>query len=220
MASPRSNDPSPVLVFGGGGHGKQVIDLLRRLTALEPAGIIDDTLPPGERVAGVEVLGGVDSLERARERGLDLAVNAVGGVNDIEARAAVSARLRAAGFRLPTLVDPSAVVEPSATLDDGCQVFALAYVGSHSRLAQDVLVNATAVVNHDCSLGATTNLSPGALLAGQVTTGELVRVGMGATVNVELTLGRLSRVGNGATVKADVPASTRVGAGQIWPLRT
>lgn len=219
MAPRTPDEPSPVLVFGGGGHGKQVIDLLHRLTSWEPVGIVDDTLAPGERVAGVEVLGGIDALGPAHGRGIRAAVNAVGGVRDIEARSRVSRHLRDAGFHLPTIIDPSAVVEPSATLADGCQIFALAYVGSHAHLAQDVLVNATAVVNHDCALGATTNLSPGALLAGEVTVGELVRVGMGATVNVGLTLGRLSRVGNNATVKTDVPASARVGAGQIWPDR-
>lgn len=219
MAPHSPDGPTPVLVFGGGGHAKQVIDLLRRLDRWLPTAVIDDVLPPGGEVAGVRVIGGAAALEQARDDGLALAVNAVGGIGDIDARARVFERLLEAGFGLPTIVDPSAVVEPSATLADGCQVFAQAYVGSDAHLADGVLVNTAAVVSHDCWLGATTNISPGALLAGEVTTGDLVRVGMGATVNVGIHLGLRSRVGNGATVKADVPDSARVGAGQIWPPR-
>lgn len=208
---------TPVLVFGGGGHGKQVIDLLRREGHWEPAVVFDDSRLSGDTVAGVEVIGGDDGLDAVHDRGITAAINAVGGIVDIEARVAVFDRLVAAGFDLPTIVDPTAVVEPTAELGAGCQVFAHAYVGSAARLGRGVLVNTSAVVSHDCVLGDSTNLSPGALLAGEVTTGARVRIGMGATVNVGVLVGAAARVGNGATVKADVPASGRVHAGHVWP---
>jgi sugar O-acyltransferase (sialic acid O-acetyltransferase NeuD family) len=207
----------PTLVFGGGGHGKQVIDLLRSVGGYRPQAVVDDRHPVGSEISGVEVIGDDDALAAAYAQGIRHAINAVGGVTDIDARARVSDRLRGEGFALPTIVHPSAVVEPSAQLGAGCQVHALAYVGSAARLGDDVLVNTTAVVSHDCELGAVTNLSPGALLAGEARTGALVRVGMGATVNIGVTVGERARIGNGATVKADVPAGERVRAGTIWP---
>jgi acetyltransferase-like isoleucine patch superfamily enzyme len=39
---------------------------------------------------------------------------------------------------------------------------------------------------------------------------------MGATVNVGVRVGADAVVGNSAVVKADVPAGTRIKAGQIW----
>ena len=48
-----------VIVIGGGGHAKVVIDCIQS-AGDAVRGILDDTLPAGERVFGVPVLGGTD----------------------------------------------------------------------------------------------------------------------------------------------------------------
>ena len=60
-------------------------------------------------------------------------------------------------------------------------------MGPSCRIGEGV-VN-TDAVSDDCELGDFTNLSPGALLAGNVRTGARVRIGMGATVNIGVTVG-------------------------------
>ncbi len=212
---PEAND---ILVYGGGGHAKAVIELLLAGKRYRPTIILDDGMAAGSIVLGVPVLGGAEHLETLRSRGLSLAVNAVGGIGNVEARLKVFNQLEAAGFTCPTVIHPSAVVEPSAILQDGVQVLALAYVSSSAHIGFGSLLNAGVVVSHDCILGRVVNLSPGALLAGGVQLGDHVQVGMGATINLNLKVGPGSRIGNGATVKADVPAGTVVRAGSVWPL--
>jgi sugar O-acyltransferase (sialic acid O-acetyltransferase NeuD family) len=209
--------PLRVLVYGGGGHGAQCIDLLLAVDGSEPTAVVDDGIPPGADVLGVPVVGGGGELARVAADGVEVAVNAVGGISSPEERAAAFERLAAAGFTLATIVHPTASVEASATLAPGAQVFAQSYVGSRASIGMGVLLNAGVVVSHDCTLAEGANVSPGALLAGGVTLGPWTRVGMGATVNVGLVVGEGARIGNGATVKADVPAGTRVPAGTTWP---
>ena len=211
-------EANALLVYGGGGHGKSVIDLVRALGGHRLVGVVDDNLKPGDHVLGLEVLGGGDELGLLRRQGIGLAVNAVGGIGDVGSRIGVFDRLRAAGFRFPTLVHPTAVVEPNAELDDGVQVFPHAYVGSQARLGFGVIVNTAAVVSHDCRLGDYVNVAPGALLAGAVTVADRSLIGMGVTVNLAVTVGQGARLGNSATVKADVPAGGVVPAGAVWPL--
>jgi sugar O-acyltransferase (sialic acid O-acetyltransferase NeuD family) len=206
------------LVFGGGGHGKQVIAMLRAGDRYLPEAVVDSVLPPGSQGAGIEVLGGEEYLEYAFGQGIRTAVNAVGGVTDIDDRVRFFEVLRDAGFMQPPIVHPAACSENSAEFGEGSHVFALAYVGPDCRLGDGVLVNTSTVVSHDCKLGDFTNLSPGALLAGNVRTGARVRIGMGATVNIGVTVGEGARIGNNATVKADVPPGERVRAGTIWPI--
>lgn len=208
-----------MVVYGGGGHGKCVIDLARAVGAVRPVGIVDNALPVGREVLGVPVLGGDEALDRVRSEGVVLAANAVGGIGDIEVRVAVSERLARAGFSGPVLIHPSAVVEPSFSALPGLQVFPQAYVGSDVSIGPDVILNTGAIVSHDCSLGAWVNLSPGALLAGGVQVGERTLIGMGATVNVGVRVGSGVRVGNSAVVKADVPDRAVVRAGAVWPER-
>ena len=210
-------DPTALIVFGGGGQGKTVIDLVRAIGTYRVVGVIDDRLPSGSEVLGAPVLGGAHDLEEWHSRGVRLAVNAVGGIGNVDVRMKIFEILANAGFINPVLVHPTAVIERSATLDAGVQVLAQAYVGSAARIGFGTLLNVGAIVSHDCVVGKVVNLSPGATLAGNVQIGDYTQIGMRATVNVQITVGERARLGNGCTVKADVPAGTRVRAGTIWP---
>ena len=206
-----------IIVYGGGGHGKALIDLLRSLHTYQIVGIVDDGIAAEETIMGVPVLGGNEKLAELYAKGIRQAVNAVGGIGNIAIRIKVFQILAEAGFGCPAVVHPAAYVENSASLAPGVQVFARAYVGSEARLGFGSIVNTGAIVSHDCILEDFANVSPGALLAGEVKIGAASLVGMGATINLRVSVGAGARIGNGATVKEDVPAKGIVRAGSIWP---
>ncbi len=210
-------DEKSLIIYGGGGHGKSLVDLVRLQNAYRVIGIVDDGLPIGSSVLDVPVLGGGAVLPALRDRGVSLAVNAVGGIGNLAPRLKVFDNLSQAGFTFPTVIHPSAVVEASAEIAAGVQVFAQAYVGSAVRVGFGCIVNTGAILSHDCVLGEMVNISPGAILAGSVQVGARTLIGMGGTVNLEVNIGAGTRIGNGATVKADVPAGGVVRAGSIWP---
>ena len=208
-----------MIVYGGGGHGKSLIESIRATGEHEIVGVLDDGLARGTHVLGLPVLGGAEMLSEMLAQGVRLAANAVGGIGDVRSRVIVFRRLVEAGFACPAVVHPTAFVEPSARLSAGVQVMPHAYVGSESDVGFGVIINTAAVVSHDCRLGAYANVSPGALLAGGVTVGEAALVGMGVTVNLGVTIGDAARVGNSAVVKMDVPPGGIVRAGAVWPDR-
>ena len=216
--SPASEDRR-LVVYGGGGHGKAVIEAVRALGGYDVVGVVDDSMSSGSQILGLPVLGGATELAGLFSQGIRLAVNAVGGIGDPESRMRVFRSLHKAGFFCPPVIHPSAVVEPTASISPGVQVMPLAYVGSEAEVGFGVLINTSSVVSHDCRLAAYANLSPGALLAGGVRLGEAVQVGMGATINLGVSVGDRARVGNSAVVKKDVPADGIVHAGAVWPAR-
>jgi len=211
-------DPTALIIFGGGGHGKTLIDLIRAMGTYRIIGIIDDHLPENSDVLGVPVLGGAKSLSEWHNRGVRLAVNAIGGIGNVSVRIKIFDILANAGFYCPTLIHPTAVVERSAVLEAGVQVFAHAYVGSAARVGFGTVINTGAIVHHDCMVGQVVNLSPGATLAGNVHVENYAQIGMCATVNLQITVGERALLGNSCTVKANVPAGMRVRAGTIWPI--
>lgn len=210
--------PPRLFVYGCGGHGRSVAELVRGAGTYEVAGFVDDH-PPEAEVLGLPALGATADLPDLVAGGLVHAANGVGGIARVQDRVDAFERLQAAGCRFPPLLHRAAVVEPSAWLDDGVQVFANAYVGPLVRVGFGCILNTAAVVSHDCVLGRTVNLSPGALLAGGVEVGDRTLIGMGATVNLDLRVGSGVRIGNSAVVKADVPDGTVVRAGALWPPR-
>lgn len=210
-------DERSLIIYGGGGHGKALIDLLRSIGKYQIAGIVDDAMPPGSLVMGVPVLGGGGLLGELRRQGIGLAVNAVGGIGSAAVRVRVFEKLQQAGFTFPAVVHPIAWVEASASLSPGVQVFPFAYIGSEVHVGFGSIVNTGAIISHDCRIADFANISPGAILAGGVQIGERALVGMGTTINLQVQVGAGARIGNSAVVKQHVPENGLVRAGAIWP---
>lgn len=208
---------SSVVLFGGGGHAKSLIDLMLTSLDLEPLCVLDDRAAPGSEVMGLRVIGGREVLPLLAEAGVRFGVNAVGGLGRISSRIHVGELLTGAGLRLPALVDRTAAVAPSARLGAGVQVFANAAVWSDAEVGDGAIVNTGAVVSHDCRIGANAHITPGVLLAGHVEVGEAALVGMGVTTRIGMRIGARAIVGNGCVLNDDVPDGTIVPAGTVWP---
>jgi len=210
-------DPTRVIIYGGGGLSKMIIEHVRVTGVYQIAGIIDDQLPAGTDVIGCKVIGGADKLADLYKEGIRTAFNSVGGIGNFQVRLKVFQTLAKARFICPVLVHPTAHIDPSAKLEQGVLVLAQSYVSGNARIGMGTLINNSVVVSHDNILGVCTNLSPGAMLAGDVIIEDFVQVGMNATINIGVRVGARSLIGNGATIKTDVPPDTRVHAGSIWP---
>jgi len=217
VAKPGTFDPTAIIVYGGGGHGKSLIDLIRVLGVYRIYGIVDDRLERGTQIMGVPVLGGSEKLPDLITDGVHLAANAVGGIGNIAVRVKVFQQLAEARFYCPALVHPTAFIEVTANISAGVQVMPHAYIGSQSMIGYGSIINTGAIISHDCILGDFVNISPGAILAGDVRVGSSALVGMGVTINLQAKIGSGARIGNSATVKTDVPDNGIVRAGTIWP---
>lgn len=114
------------------------------------------------------------------------------------------------GFGFVTLVHPSAVVSPSASLGTGTIVGAGVVVAAHTRVGAHVILNRGTLVGHHTTIGDYATLSPGANVAGRVAIGEQTYVGMGATILDHRSVGRDALVGAGALVTRDVGDRTHV----------
>jgi len=205
-----------MIIYGGGGHAKAVLEMAETIGAFRIAGIVDDNIAAGTVVLGVNVLGGREVLPGLTEQGIRLAANGVGGIININVRVRLFELLESGGFALPILLHPRATVERSAQVGDGVQVFANAYVGPSSVLWPKCMVNTGAIVSHDCEIGSYTHIAPGALLAGHVRVGERSLVGMGVTTAIGIVIGSGARIGNGAILYADVPDKAIIPAGKVW----
>jgi acetyltransferase EpsM len=210
-------DPTAIIIYGGGGHGKSVFELLQAIGGYFIVGFVDDGIPKGKRILDVPVIGDKEVIEKLYFEGARLAVNAVGGIGNIRIRKQVFERLITAGFDFPKLIHPKAFVEKSASLSPGVQIFPNAYIGSEVEVGFGTIINTGAIVSHECVVGDIANISPGAILAGEVHVGEEVLIGMGVTVHLGVKIGKGAKVGNGATIKTDVPEGGIVSAGKIWP---
>ncbi len=200
-----SRRPDRVVVIGGAGQGRQVIDALEVAGGIEVAGVLDGGLRLGTRIEGYEVLGGDGDLADAAERvGATSFVVAIG---DNATRGAVLERAAAACPALApfTVIHPRAVVARDAVVGAGSIVLAGAVISNGCGVGRGVLLGTNASIDHDCTVDDHASLAPGAVTGGDVTIGRVTALGIGVSVIHGITIGAHSVVGAGAVVVRDLP---------------
>ncbi|MBE6971975.1 MAG: acetyltransferase [Ruminococcaceae bacterium] len=183
-----------VILIGGGGHAKVVMDIVEACGD-RVRGILDDVLPVGAQVQGVPVLGTTADAVRFEDAQFVIAV----GSNEV--RKKLAARLDAAWY---TAIHPSAIVSERAVIGEGSVVMPRAVINSGARIGQHCVINTAAVVEHDNRIDDYAHVSCGAVLTGTVHVGEAALVGAGAIVRNNVTICAEAIVGAGAVVTADI----------------
>lgn len=192
-----------VVVIGGSGHAKTCIEILKSRRDLELAGILDDGLEKDHQVMGLPVLGTLEDMSSLARDGVGFAVLGIGSLFDLPARLKLVARAEQAGLKFLTIIHPSAVVEPSASLGQGVQIHAGAVVSADTVVHDHAVINTSAVVSHDCVIERNAHIAPGAILAGAVKVGCNALVGMGTTVFIGVTIGDNVVINNGQNIFND-----------------
>lgn len=190
----------PVIIYGAGGHGKVVADILRACET-EIEGFVDDDSQKSGQMFGLKILGGAGYLiERASRGSVAVAL----GIGDNFARRLVAERCAATNAQLLTAVHPSATVADSARIASGVVIMAHAVVNPDAVVQRGAIINTGAIVEHDCKVGEFAHLSPKVAIGGNVELGDLSWLGIGAAVIPKVKVGTGSIVGAGATVVTDI----------------
>ena len=80
-----------------------------------------------------------------------------------------------------------------------------AVINAYSRVEANVIVNTSSVIDHDCTIHEASHISPGAILAGNVTIGGGSWIGLGAKILEGITIGKEVIVGAGSVVTKSFP---------------
>ena len=199
----------PVIVIGGGGYARVLIEALL-CCGNEILGFTEvDTARPADHRLGIPMLGDDDAVLSYAPDAVRL-VNGVGSTGDVAARRAVFEKLSAQGYHFANVTHPSAVTARNLVLGEGAQVMAGAILQPGCRVGDNAIINSGARIDHDCVIGDHAHIAPGAVLCGQVTVGAGAHVGAGSTIVQRLEIGVGSLVAAGAVIVRTVAAGTRV----------
>jgi len=193
-----------VLVVGGSGQGRQVIDTLSTRQEHVVVGIVDDELEVAE-VAGIPVVGTTSTIAQcASVAGAEGYVVAIGD-NFVRSRLVAELGTTVPDLTLVSAVHAAAVVARDAVVGSGSILLAGSVVGNASALGRGVLMGISSSIDHDCVVGDFASLAPGAHTGGGVTIGSTTALGVGASVIHAVSIGADTVVGSGAAVVRDLP---------------
>lgn len=210
----------PLIILGAGGTARDVLDWLPVLGAAGQEyhclGLLDDD--PAKRgvdVGGATVLAGLSDASGWSDA---LFVDALGGPRSYRRRTEMVERTGLARERFLTLVHPTAVVSPRASIGVGGLVYPFTMLGPGVRLGDHVTALSHCSINHDASIGDGSILAAHVVLAGGVTVEDHCYLGAGARIRQGVQVGSGAMVGMGAVVLDDVAAGATVAGNPARPL--
>ena len=189
------NTKPEILLIGGGGHCKSVIDVIEQEDRYTIAGIIDKKECIGTKVLGYEVIACDDDLEMLYQK-YTHAIVTVGQIQSSNIRVRLFTRLKELGYTLPTLVSPLAYVSKHTFVDEGTVIMHNAIVNADAKIGKNCIINTKALIEHDVRVENHCHISTAAVLNGGVHVEEHTFVGSNATSKEYSTMNDFVKAGS------------------------
>jgi sugar O-acyltransferase (sialic acid O-acetyltransferase NeuD family) len=170
-----------IVLVGGGGHCKSVIDVIEQQNRFEIAGIVDKKELVGSKILGYEVIGCDDDLKELRKN-ISHAIVTVGQIKSNQTRVRLFKLLKEFGFCMPHIVSPLAYVSKHAFVDEGSVVMHHALINSHAKIGKNCIINSKALIEHDVVVQDNSHISTASVLNGGVVVKQNSFVGSGAII--------------------------------------
>jgi sugar O-acyltransferase (sialic acid O-acetyltransferase NeuD family) len=199
-----------IAIFGAGGFGREVAQLIRDINALHATWscegfVVDRAFCAQTQVAGLPVLGDIDWLVANPD------VQVVVAVGAPAARRRIVQRIRErCSNAFATLVHPRAWVGDHVRIGAGSIVCAGAMATTDIRIGDHTQVHVGCMIGHDAMLEDFVTLSPGVNMTGNVRIREGVEMGAGSVIVPGCELGPWAVVGAGSVVTRQVPGNSTV----------
>ena len=192
-----------ILLIGGGGHCRSVLDTLSELNSFDEIGIIDKST---DTTFTRKIIVGSDSdLPALFKNGWKYAFITVGSIGNTVLRRKLYQKAKKIGFEFPNIIDSSAIVSRNVQMGEGIFIGKRAVVNTDSIIGKCAIINTASVIEHNCSLGDFVHIAPGATICGGVTIGNDSHIGTGSSVRQQITIGEKCLIGVGSAVVSEIP---------------
>jgi UDP-perosamine 4-acetyltransferase len=186
-------------IFGGGGHARVIASFLDVSPVFVVRSVDGQSALPGSLMSE-------DEYFRELPPG-----DAYVGIGANAARELCASRLRAAGVNMPPCIAPTAFVARDAEIDSGAVIGAGAVVGSRAWVGRDTIINTLSSVDHDCVLGALSQVTAGVTFGGEVRVGVNCFFGIRSAIVPGRAVGDNVQVMAGSLITADVEPNVVMG---------
>lgn len=194
-----------ILLLGGGGFAGEILcyieDMVQAgtLDSNIPISVLDPHTPRTQDLLAINPdVNFVKSFHEAPPPDDTLAVV---GLGDPIKRLEAFNDLKNRGYKLLSIVHPSAYIAKTAHIEDGAIIAPFAFVGPFARISKGTALNSHASAGHHSILGTCTVLGPYAAVNGAAETGEACMLGTASSMQPSSHLGAQSKLSAGSNFK-------------------
>lgn len=196
-----------IILIGGGGHAKSIIDTINTMSAYNIVGIIDTKEKLNAIVSGFKIIGEDQDLTYYFNQGIRNVVIAIGSIGKVESRIKAYEICKKIGYQFPNIVDKSAVVSKDITIGEGNFIGKGTIINTKVTIENGCIINTGSIIEHGCNIENFVHIAPGSVLCGNVWIKKNSHIGAQSTIIQNVTVGEDSVIGAGSLVLKDIPSN-------------
>ena len=188
-----------IILVGGGGHCKSCIDVIENENKYKIIGIIDKKK---NFLLNYKVYPESHINKNLIKN--NFAFVAVGHIKNYKVRVKLFNKYKDLGFKMPTIISPSAYISKHAVIGQGTIVMHGAIVNAGAVIGNNCIINTNSLIEHDVVIGDHTHISTEATINGGVIIGDKVFIGSRSIIRDNISVGEGSIVGANSYVKKNL----------------
>lgn len=190
---------SDIILVGGGGHCRSVIDVIETTGIYRIAGIIDVAEKKGLKVLNYDIIGTEEDLKELVKTVKNFCIT-VGQLKSATNRIRLYNSVKNAGGILPVIVSPLAHLSTHAQVGEGSILMHHAIVNAGAIVGTNNILNSKCLIEHDTVVGNHNHISTGAIVNADCVIGNECFVSSNVTVIRGLRINDNITVGAGSVV--------------------
>jgi sugar O-acyltransferase (sialic acid O-acetyltransferase NeuD family) len=188
-----------IILFGGGGHCKSCIDVIENESKYKIIGIIDK-----KKIFLLNYKVFAESYLNKKLIKNNYAFVTVGQIKNYKVRVKLFNRLKDLGFKIPSIISPSAYISKHAVIGKGTIIMHGVIVNAGAKIGNNCIINTNSLIEHDVVIGDHTHISTEATINGGAAIGNKVFVGSRSIIKDNISIGEHSVVGAGLYIKKNL----------------
>jgi len=189
-----------LVIVGGGGHCKSLIDFVEQMAHIEIIGIIDNDQSL-RSIFNYPVIGVDEIISEFIKQNPDVIFHVgIGQVKNNRGRVKVFQNLVDHDAQIINLIAPSSHVSRHAKLENGNAVMQYAMINADCVIGSNNIFNTRSTVEHETRIGSHCHISTHAVVNGNCDIGDHVFIGSNATILQGVQIANEVTIGAGAVV--------------------
>lgn len=194
-------DKKNLILLGGGGHCKSVIDVAES-AGYHILGVLDMPENVGTSVLDYKVIGTDDDIPLYVDKAEFIIT--VGFIKDPRVRMKLYNGIKEIGGKLATIVASTAHVSNYASLGEGTVVMHQAIVNAGAVVGANCIINTFCNIEHDAVIGDQCHISTGTMVNGDCKVGKMCFIGSQSVLANGISICDDVVVGAGSLVRKNI----------------
>lgn len=193
----------PIVLIGGGGHCKSVIDVIECEGKFGVQGILDMPEKIGTVILGYPVIGTDADIDIWMEKGCWMIIT-LGQIKSAERRREIFELLKKKEAKIATVVSPFAKVSKHTQVGIGNVILHKACINADVIIGDNNIFNTGCNIEHDVKIESHCHISTHAVVNGNCEIGDGVFIGSNSVLSNNINIGNNVVIGAGSVIHKSI----------------